>query len=152
MDELAPVMSQELLECNECGETFNSIEDFEEHREEKHKKYEWDACFKMFDSLEERLEHYKKEHLDILKIVIEEGSPIENVLIEQDSTEEPIEITSEALEHWIVSDWLADRLEEKGEMILKDFLGLTIWGRTTSGQAISIDNVIEEIVIDMNLK
>lgn len=55
----------------------------------------------------------------------------------------------EAYEHWIVSDWLADKLEAKGEMIVRDFLGLTIWGRTTSGQAIYIDGVIEEIMADM---
>ncbi len=51
----------------------------------------------------------------------------------------------EAYEHWIVSDWLADKLIEHGEMVTKDFLGLTIWGRTTSGQAIFLDGVIERI-------
>ena len=50
----------------------------------------------------------------------------------------------EALEHWLVSEWLAKRLLEEGEMVI-DFLDLTIWGRTTSGQAISIDSVIEDI-------
>lgn len=40
----------------------------------------------------------------------------------------------EALEFWIVSDWLAGKLEDHGELVTKDFLGLTIWGRTTSGQ------------------
>tara|TARA_R110002051_G_scaffold287567_3_gene350281 strand:+ start:1196 stop:1540 length:345 start_codon:yes stop_codon:yes gene_type:complete len=50
----------------------------------------------------------------------------------------------EALEHWIISEWLAKRLLEEGEMVI-EFLGLTIWGRTTSGQAICIDLVIEDI-------
>ena len=50
----------------------------------------------------------------------------------------------EALEHWIVSDWLGKRLLEQGEMVI-DFMDLTIWGRTTSGQAIYIDSVIEDI-------
>jgi len=50
----------------------------------------------------------------------------------------------EALEHWLVSTWLANRLREEGEMVI-EFLGLTIWGRTTSGQAIYIDSVIEDI-------
>ena len=50
----------------------------------------------------------------------------------------------EALEHWLVSEWLAKRLLEEGEMVI-EFLGLTIWGRTTSGQAIYIDSVIEDI-------
>ena len=51
---------------------------------------------------------------------------------------------NEALEHWLVSDWLASRLREEGEMVI-DFLDLTIWGRTTSGQAICMDSVIEDI-------
>ncbi len=50
----------------------------------------------------------------------------------------------EALEHWCVSSWLGERLKEEGEMVI-DFLGLTIWGRTTSGQAIFLDSVIEDI-------
>ena len=59
--------------------------------------------------------------------------------------------TVEALEHWIVSNWLAGKLESKGEMILHDFLGLTIWGRTCSGQAILLDGVISEICSDMEI-
>lgn len=51
----------------------------------------------------------------------------------------------EALEHWLVSNWLADRLAGKGEMVCKDFLGLTIWGRACTGQAIYLDSVVEEI-------
>lgn len=57
--------------------------------------------------------------------------------------------THEALEHWCVSDWLAGKLEEQGEMVLDDFYGLTIWGRTTSGQSISMDGCIRAIVAGM---
>jgi hypothetical protein len=56
--------------------------------------------------------------------------------------------TVEALEHWIVSDWLAGQLESEGEMIARDFLGLTIWGRCTSGQAIAMDHVMLTIARD----
>ena len=52
---------------------------------------------------------------------------------------------TEALEHYIVSDWLADKLIAQGEMVTKDFLNLTIWGRTCSGQAIICDSVIQYI-------
>ena len=51
----------------------------------------------------------------------------------------------EALEFWIVSDWFAKKLADKGELITLDFLGLTIWGRTCSGQSISMDCVISDI-------
>lgn len=53
--------------------------------------------------------------------------------------------TNEAYEHYIVSDWLANKLEERGEMITRDFLGFTIWGRACTGQAIYIDAVMIDI-------
>jgi len=56
----------------------------------------------------------------------------------------------EIFEHWIVSDWLADKLEAKGEKIDRDFAGMTIWARTTSGQAIAADSVIEAICAELN--
>lgn len=55
---------------------------------------------------------------------------------------------SEVFEHWIVSDWLASKLEAAGHPVARDFLGLTIWGRPTTGQAISLDAVILEIAND----
>lgn len=55
---------------------------------------------------------------------------------------------SEVFEHWIVSDWLADKLAEKGEKVDMDFAGLTIWARTTTGQAVYADAVIERIAAE----
>lgn len=56
---------------------------------------------------------------------------------------EPYE--SEVYEHWIVSGWLADKLEAAGERVDKDFVGLCVWGRTCTGQGIAMDRVICEI-------
>jgi hypothetical protein len=56
----------------------------------------------------------------------------------------------EVFEHWIVSDWLADKLEAKGEKVDRDFAGLTVWARTTTGQAIYMDSVIEAITAELN--
>lgn len=56
---------------------------------------------------------------------------------------------SEVFEHWIVSNWFADKLAEYGHPVNKDFIGLTIWGRPTTGQAIYMDGVIEEIYSDL---
>ena len=55
----------------------------------------------------------------------------------------------EALEHWLVSDWLGDRLIERGYTV-REVLGLTVWARGTTGQAIYIDGVIEDIVDELN--
>jgi hypothetical protein len=56
----------------------------------------------------------------------------------------------EIYEHWIVSDWLADKLLDRGETVVKDFMGLTVWGRCTTGQAISMDSVIQDIYNSMH--
>lgn len=52
---------------------------------------------------------------------------------------------SEAFEHWLVSDWLARKLAEKGESVARDVAGLTVWARCTTGQAIALDSVIQDI-------
>jgi hypothetical protein len=62
---------------------------------------------------------------------------------------DPYDYAREIFEHWIVTDWLADKLAAKGEAVSKDIAGLTVWGRTTTGQAISMDHVIEQIYADL---
>jgi hypothetical protein len=57
----------------------------------------------------------------------------------------------EVFEYWLVSKFLAGKLEEHGEPVLFDFLGLTIWGRCTTGQAICMDHVIGEIAEEMEI-
>ena len=58
---------------------------------------------------------------------------------------EPVEI----YEWWAVSSWLAGKLEEHGHPIHRDFYGLTVWGRPTTGQAISLDGVIRAIAREL---
>jgi len=50
----------------------------------------------------------------------------------------------EVYEYWAVSQWLANKLEEKGEVIF-EMLDFIVWGRQCTGQAIIMDGVIEEI-------
>ena len=57
---------------------------------------------------------------------------------------------SEIYEHWIVSNWLAAQLEKRGEVIERDFYGLTIWGRACTGQAILLDDVICSIYDELH--
>ena len=51
----------------------------------------------------------------------------------------------EVYEHWIITDWLATKLEMEHELVIRDFHGLIIWGRTTTGQPMSMDGVIQRI-------
>lgn len=55
----------------------------------------------------------------------------------------------EVYEHWAVSQWLAEKLTAQGERVDTDFAGLSIWARTTTGQAISMDGCIRRIYADM---
>jgi hypothetical protein len=56
----------------------------------------------------------------------------------------------EAYEHWIVTSYFADKLKDKGE-IVGELFNWHIWGRCTTGQAISMDGVIQQIASDMGI-
>lgn len=58
----------------------------------------------------------------------------------EEENEDPMEV----LEHWAVTEWLGEELRARGEVVV-ELWDFTIWGRCTSGQAIAIDGVIEEI-------
>jgi hypothetical protein len=49
----------------------------------------------------------------------------------------------EVFEHWAVTDWFADELIAAGEKVDKDFAGMCVWARTTTGQGIAQDYVIQ---------
>lgn len=50
----------------------------------------------------------------------------------------------ETLEYWAVSNWLASKLSNTVET-----LGMNIWGRTCSGQAIALDNDIQDLAVEL---
>ena len=52
--------------------------------------------------------------------------------------------SSEVLERWLVTPYMAELLKEKGEVILSDY-DCYWWGRTTSGQALYMAGVIQDI-------
>lgn len=56
----------------------------------------------------------------------------------------------EVFEHWAVSEWLAEKLLARGEKVDQDFANLNVWARTTTGQAIYMDSVIQEIARELN--
>lgn len=55
----------------------------------------------------------------------------------------------EVYEHWIVSRYFGEQLASHGE-IVEEYLGLNIWARTTTGQSISMDGVIERLVRELD--
>ena len=67
----------------------------------------------------------------------------------EDARDDGAEI-KEIFEWWVVSDWLAKRLEAHGEPLLINDYG-TWWGRTCTGQAILLDFVIEQIYDELEM-
>jgi len=54
----------------------------------------------------------------------------------------------EVYEHYSVSDWLARKLSDEGE-ITGEVAGLTVWGRCCTGQSMTLDSVIQEIACEL---
>ena len=53
--------------------------------------------------------------------------------------------TEEALQHWLVSDWLADKLEAVGGLVARDVMGFEVWGRTECGQSLTMDGTLSAV-------
>lgn len=56
----------------------------------------------------------------------------------------------EIFEWWAVSSWFGEKLAEQGCVVIESY-GKSFWGRTTTGQAISLDGCIFNIAKNMNI-
>lgn len=75
-----------------------------------------------------------------------EGFEWKNVANETYEDEHGELVENEVLEWWEINHYLAQELELLGEPILRNRFGIW-WGRTTSGQAVYLDAVIEKLVV-----
>lgn len=82
---------------------------------------------------------------DVWRIVEENQDAFEWVCSEYSLDPDYIEV----YEHYIVDRYFGARLHERGE-IVEEYLGLLLWGRTCTGQSISMDGVIENMVRDLD--
>ena len=83
--------------------------------------------------------------LDNQNLVIEELMRHDESLWEELQN---LDENSEIMEWWLVTPYMAELLKEKGEVILSDY-DCYWWGRQTSGQALYMDGVIQEIAEHM---
>lgn len=75
---------------------------------------------------------------------------IENYYYQNEYEEEEEEEAEKTIyEWWLVSNCLLSKLNEKNEPILKTDYG-SWWGRTCTGQSITMDSVIKEIICQTN--
>ena len=97
------------------------------------------------------------ERLEDLKNEVEEDENLTDAQIEEIQTEIESDIedlenleseAQEVYEWYLVSGYLADKLQEKGNPIIESE---NIWGRCTTGQAILLDYVITEICAEMEI-
>ena len=58
---------------------------------------------------------------------------------------EEVEEYREVYEHYIVSQWLGEKLAEQGEAVEFDFYGQVVWARGATGQSVILDNVIQRV-------
>jgi len=95
------------------------------------------------------------EYEDSRQLVSSEALANQTTLVEELRNRDVIEFwditsngqqgTPEVFEWWLVTESFANLLADEGEIIVNKF-GCLWWGRTTTGQAIHVDAVIEEIV------
>lgn len=78
---------------------------------------------------------------------------IDNEPLEDFVAENGIEVEySDVFEHYVVSGWLAARLEAQGEKVIHNFFGFdSVWCRCTTGQAILLDGIIGQIAREMEI-
>ena len=118
--------SDELLE--EKYELESELEDDDEQEEDKMLKSDREDKQTRIDDITNRCEEIEEE--------------IEELLNRDDY--------NEVYEWYLVSNWMLEKLRAKGEPVL-DTEYEAWWGRCTSGQAILLDGVIQEIASDMEI-
>ena len=90
--------------------------------------------------------HISKNQTSLVDLVLE------NYLIQYDEIKNYYDTDDDdipdILEWWLVSEWLADKLIEDGDPVIKNGHGMW-WGRTCCGQAIYMDENIQRIAGDI---
>ena len=107
------------------------------------------------DERTEEIERLRDLQSDLYDQILEDKSNEGEIEAKREKIEEEIaELENlenepkEVFEWWMVSDFLCNKLKEKGCAVLSNE---NIWGRTTTGQAILLDCVISQICADMEI-
>jgi len=142
---------EELLKADENQDTLYELENFWYYRLDLS-----DGEFiGDFEDLEEKTTEVQIK-LDNMEALKDDGADnlddqitaLEDDLRELESYPDPE--ASEIFEWWLISDHMARKLKEKGQVIWDDY-GCIWWGRQTTGQAILLDHVISMIAEDMEI-
>jgi len=146
------IISQEIL-SNQSLLVEHMLSAYDESNE-----FSYDDIVNLYDTSKDTLLDWiyynisKEELKEYLEYKYSEAFPIESYDYDEllelayafNFEPEPQEI----YQWWIVSDWLADKLEQHGEPVLRNNFGVW-WGRTCCGQAIESDGVIQDIAKEL---
>lgn len=113
--------------------------------------FTWDDVENYYPDNEDEIEEIQ-ERIDNLEELDEITEDVE-IEIEQlqekiEELEEEQESPTEIYEWHVVSNWLCEKLAEKGECVISHE---NLWGRCCTGQAILLDSVISEICHDLKI-
>ena len=147
------------LQYHKCSDYEEELYDLGQNVdwEETFVNVDWDvdSLWEMFDSALSRSHEYtrkefegifeKNENEAISKVLDGLHVTVQDALIDMDIDFDPE--YQEVLEYWEVSDWLRYKLINMDEVVEKVF-GMHIWGRTTTGQVIYMDYVIQKIATE----
>lgn len=141
LDELVEKIVREDIYCNVDNLVRYSLE----------KSYEDSNAPIGYDEVENnQLDFDAMDEDEILVYLIEEYGYTKEEVQEMD---DPCEVAKdeyqepEVYEYWAVSDWLRRKLECHGEVTINSYPN--IWGRCTTGQAITLDGVMRRIASDL---
>lgn len=119
----------------------------EEQKDEKIQRIETiiDNFWEFNDVYNDIPEGVSKETFEHLQRKTQKLEEIKDELNDLECDEYP-----EVYEYWGVSNWLGEKLRELGEVVIDEY-NTTIWGRTTTGQAILLDYVISQVCSNMEI-
>lgn len=145
---------------NQYIDNSDKIEEIEEEIEKlEDEKSNLESAYDDLDDAYAKLDENDEEGEKAIRLKMDaneqEQKALEEKIEELEEKKEKLEDEQskpqEVMEWWVVSSWLANHLEEMGEVLLKSDYE-TWWGRTCSGQSISLDHTMEELYNKVNNK
>ena len=84
----------------------------------------------------------------------DDGNPFDesvydSLFVSCDDEDDESSCPAEIYEWWAVSNWFGEKLKEKGQPVIESVWGKSYWGRTCTGQSISLDWCVVSVAKDM---
>ena len=141
------IISYDDMDLYEYPEYNGDFAEFEGGNQEARDE-EIERLQELISELEEQIGDEDNMLTDDLKQVIQDK--VDKIQEEIEELEQLDTEPKEIYEWWLVTSWMANKLEEQGQTVT-EWHNLHIWGRETTGQAILLDGVISRICSEMGI-